>query len=130
MGPGCFHPRNYLDPTKVTAAMVLQWGRDVSIPEMTRMGRIPRGPTIASMGPGCFHPRNGASRTGEDTPGRASMGPGCFHPRNRFTFAYMSLTILASMGPGCFHPRNVFVGRGTRAEEGRVGKECRSRWSP
>src|SRR2546430_14911435 len=28
------------------------------------------------------------------------------------------------------HGRVVYVGRGTRSEERRVGKECRSRWSP
>src|ERR1035441_3715130 len=36
----------------------LQWGRDVSIPEIRqgRFGHLPAGE--ASMGPGCFHPRN------------------------------------------------------------------------
>src|ERR1035437_8673098 len=59
MGPGCFHPRNpiasrcsYMWPT------ALQWGRDVSIPEIRQpiVLHVHRG--RASMGPGCFHPRN------------------------------------------------------------------------
>src|ERR1035441_9890314 len=34
MGPGCFHPRNTIDNTLAWARCGLQWGRDVSIPEM------------------------------------------------------------------------------------------------
>ena len=39
MGPGCFHPRN--DPVSghLTLRVLLQWGRDVSIPEMCRVVR-------------------------------------------------------------------------------------------
>ena len=36
MGPGCFHPRNRMSPSDPTQFVVLQWGRDVSIPEMPR----------------------------------------------------------------------------------------------
>ena len=32
--------------------------------------------------------------------------------------------------PGCAMPGRVFVGQRDRSEERRVGKECRSRWSP
>ena len=34
MGPGCFHPRNVDDKEYRLAYSLLQWGRDVSIPEM------------------------------------------------------------------------------------------------
>src|ERR1035441_2183461 len=34
MGPGCFHPRNTIDNTLAWARCGLQWGRDVSIPEI------------------------------------------------------------------------------------------------
>ena len=60
----------------------LQWGRDVSIPEIgvdRRRGvRLHR----ASMGPGCFHPRNEIVARDAAKINYASMGPGCFHPRN------------------------------------------------
>src|ERR1017187_3231810 len=36
MGPGCFHPRNSAALVSTGAAVTLQWGRDVSIPEMPR----------------------------------------------------------------------------------------------
>ena len=35
MGPGCFHPRNMQAANAMSANTMLQWGRDVSIPEMT-----------------------------------------------------------------------------------------------
>src|ERR1017187_2384008 len=38
MGPGCFHPRNASTDVVDITANALQWGRDVSIPEM-RYGR-------------------------------------------------------------------------------------------
>src|ERR1017187_10526380 len=34
MGPGCFHPRNVFDADSEVQDTRLQWGRDVSIPEM------------------------------------------------------------------------------------------------
>ena len=34
MGPGCFHPRNDKLAEAIAAGDELQWGRDVSIPEM------------------------------------------------------------------------------------------------
>src|ERR1035437_633614 len=60
----------------------LQWGRDVSIPEMASDRAYVRRGKRASLGPGCFHPRNlGVSLTDtHNSP--ASMGPGFFHPRN------------------------------------------------
>ena len=38
MGPGCFHPRNAVFGVDQLPDWMLQWGRDVSIPEMN--GRI------------------------------------------------------------------------------------------
>ena len=41
MGPGCFHPRNNLTFAGRTGHFRLQWGRDVSIPEMeSQLGEI------------------------------------------------------------------------------------------
>src|ERR1022692_3586695 len=57
MGPGCFHPRNVAVWGASDALFPLQWGRDVSIPEMRQNGSTDWTPTT-SMGPGCFHPRN------------------------------------------------------------------------
>ena len=34
MGPGCFHPRNPYDVVHFGESLGLQWGRDVSIPEI------------------------------------------------------------------------------------------------
>src|ERR1017187_7787050 len=39
MGPGCFHPRNSASAVDKVAASLLQWGRDVSIPEITLQRR-------------------------------------------------------------------------------------------
>ena len=85
MGPGCFHPRNEMmdglpfvmvtlqwgrdvsipeirDLLPVAAPVVeLQWGRDVSIPEMLDSSDMTHIHPAASMGPGCFHPRNSNS---------------------------------------------------------------------
>ena len=132
MGPGCFHPRNpderirsgtFLlrfngagmfpsqkcagdDAAQVYCA-VLQWGRDVSIPEMVPGHTAWSGGAEASMGPGCFHPRNRQSRRRRVDAEHASMGPGCFHPRNLLRHERLDGRQPASMGPGCFHPRNL-----------------------
>src|ERR1035437_311643 len=82
MGPGCFHPRNLALQVESTELLSLQWGRDVSIPEI-RKRREPsaryqplqwgRDVSIPEIPSGL--PRGMVQR-------RASMGPGCFHPRN------------------------------------------------
>src|ERR1017187_5222285 len=62
MGPGCFYPGNAAAGASFLALAELQWGRDVSIPEM-RLGEGDRGIAgDASMGPGCFYPGNSPSR--------------------------------------------------------------------
>ena len=38
MGPGCFHPRNSAIAAREVLEEVLQWGRDVSIPEIITGG--------------------------------------------------------------------------------------------
>src|ERR1017187_6413084 len=81
MGPGCFYPGNQRAYPGPISILKLQWGRDVSIPEMRRQlhhhdcfrrfngagmflsrkcggGRVVSGAGGASMGPGCFYPGN------------------------------------------------------------------------
>ena len=130
MGPGCFHPRNQINGGCGTTSTELQWGRDVSIPEILEVSQymwrpaklqwgrdvsipeIPRGRLevvdvgLASMGPGCFHPRNAVQLAAPGASDPASMGPGCFHPRNAADVGCRTDLWPASMGPGCFHPRN------------------------
>ena len=40
MGPGCFYPGNSASGMIVIAPFTLQWGRDVSIPEMVAVRRV------------------------------------------------------------------------------------------
>src|ERR1017187_9839272 len=83
MGPGCFYPGNmpgwrctgiwpacfngagmFLSRKYARLALywdlasVLQWGRDVSIPEICQVGVVLGFGQRASMGPGCFYPGN------------------------------------------------------------------------
>src|ERR1035441_4990892 len=58
MGPGCFHPRNARWNAGGTQQYLLQWGLDVSIPEIGDPSQPSAAQAMASMGPGCFHPRN------------------------------------------------------------------------
>ena len=39
-------------------------------------------------------------------------------------------SILAQHRPDCLSVEDIFTARNMRSEERRVGKECRSRWSP
>ena len=129
MGPGCFYPGNISTPAAQIAQHLLQWGRDVSIPEMLLLGALPfrrccfNGAGMflsrksgqyyyldlipaASMGPGCFYPGN---ETPQGTPASgcpASMGPGCFYPGNGRRGRVLPARDGASMGPGCFYPGN------------------------
>ena len=84
----------------------LQWGRDVSIPEMSSSPRTHRSAhrfNGAGMFPSQKCAYQGAAQTVTED---ASMGPGCFHPRNQATARRGDPRNAASMGPGCFHPRN------------------------
>ena len=123
MGPGCFHPRNSEVRARAVHPRGLQWGRDVSIPEMGQSEKAWRSHRRASMGPGCFHPRNSDVQAMMRSILLASMGPGCFHPRNLLALRHPVLRLRASMGPGCFHPRNP-------AHERRVGTTRRASMGP
>src|ERR1039457_1326698 len=112
MEPGCFDPRNTELANVSLAQAQLQWGRDVSIPEI-------RGTRRAQWVCGCF---NGAGMFPSQKSSQyrsyprqlyASMGPGCFHPRNTSSPYELRMGRRASMGPGCFHPRNLVVFTGT-----------------
>src|ERR1017187_7387176 len=103
MGPGCFYPGNmpgwrctgiwpacfngagmFLSRKYARLALywdlasVLQWGRDVSIPEICQVGVVLGFGQRASMGPGCFYPGN--------MPGWRCTGiwPACFNGAGMF----------------------------------------------
>src|ERR1017187_6441842 len=130
MGPGCFYPGNRSPHGNLRASQArLQWGRDVSIPEMPELPPMYAG-TAGFNGAGMFLSRkfgylrdaachisgfNGAgmflSRKCQSFPQcmqeqPASMGPGCFYPGNLGTCVTPHATSPASMGPGCFYPGN------------------------
>src|ERR1017187_6377513 len=61
MGPGCFYPGNPSVNPEPVRLPELQWGRDVSIPEIRPPAARPAITSMASMGPGCFYPGNSAT---------------------------------------------------------------------
>src|ERR1017187_140157 len=61
MGPGCFFPGNASFHPAPRRRPGLQWGRDVSIPEIRPPAARPAITSMASMGPGCFYPGNSAT---------------------------------------------------------------------
>ena len=73
MGPGCFYPGNVCRAASQLALIVLQWGRDVSIPEMGPPGTDRSRPS-ASMGPGCFYPGNAARKADCGSAGMLQWG--------------------------------------------------------
>src|ERR1017187_2260251 len=74
MGPGCFYPGNVAGIPSPYFNGLLQWGRDVSIPEMGwPLGIAPVIPK-ASMGPGCFYPGNSTGTPAEAPPARLQWG--------------------------------------------------------
>src|ERR1035441_7951838 len=97
MGPGCFHPRNGGDVITASSFCLLQWGRDVSIPEIMRTRR-----TWASRprfnGDGMFPSQKWWRRDHRKFLLFASMGPGCFHPRNYANSAYMGIQATLQWG--------------------------------
>ena len=107
MGPGCFYPGNEGGTGKGAVAAPLQWGRDVSIPEI-RLIEI-----------GAHRP--GALQWGRDVSipeitgvglARSSMdrfnGAGMFLSRKCKASIALRMSCSASMGPGCFYPGNRF----------------------
>src|ERR1035441_3072210 len=125
-GAGMFLSRKYehLNRDREKAAK-LQWGRDVSIPEIPHYGRL-RQRTLCFNGAGMFLSRK-LDKAGFPEPRfRASMGPGCFYPGNADSWSRrimigslqwgrdvsipeiphppsLRARWLASMGPGCFY---------------------------
>src|ERR1022692_2171939 len=82
MGPGCFHPRNAAEESQRFRLLVfLQWGRDVSIPEIT-CPRILPSLHVSFNGAGMFPSQKCYPRSARRVHFLPSMGPGCFHPRN------------------------------------------------
>src|ERR1035441_7506386 len=81
MGPGCFYPGNQAKMTKRQAERELQWGRDVSIPEIWQC-RTGRYTPCRFNGTGMFLSRKSGQNDEKAGRARASMGPGCFYPGN------------------------------------------------
>src|ERR1017187_4458407 len=78
-GAGMFLSRKYARLALYwDLASVLQWGRDVSIPEICQVGVVLGFGQRASMGPGCFYPGN--------MPGWRCTGiwPACFNGAGMF----------------------------------------------
>ena len=130
MGPGCFHPRNNGKPKWQILTKPLQWGRDVSIPEITGDGSITGIPYSLQWGRdisipeiSCGSRRWGARQGlqwGRDVSipeipwiscSRSTIisfnGAGMF-PSQKCVAMRLPIADVrsASMGPGCFHPRN------------------------
>ena len=82
MGPGCFHPRNLGLVVKLVFSAGLQWGRDVSIPEIDLQSRNLCKFMVLQWGRDVSIPKMFLRVLGEQDHCKASMGPGCFHPRN------------------------------------------------
>src|ERR1017187_5267817 len=135
MGPGCFYPGNLDEAAVLRSFGRLQWGRDVSIPEMGwPLGIAPVIPK-ASMGPGCFYPGNTGSGVGVELRTIASMGPGCFYPGNNDWCNRAERARKASMGPGCFYPGNhAAMGHHSYRLDASMGPGCfypgNSTWTP
>src|ERR1035441_1578643 len=83
MGPGCFYPGNAYGGGTPGGSRWLQWGRDVSIPEMHRAA----GRQVVHdgfNGAGMFLSRKYGELDETDPSRLASMGPGCFYPGNAY----------------------------------------------
>ena len=105
MGPGCFYPGNPQNGRAATSRSWLQWGRDVSIPEMLRWALGGATFPCASMGPGCFYPGNDISWALPLVPEAASMGPGCFYPGNPVSIVPVDQQLQGFNGAGMFLSR-------------------------
>src|SRR2546427_12911858 len=67
--------------------------------------------------------------TSPQTAGPTNVGP-AMAPTGAFTILKAFLDPGGEINSGAFRPLTVIAPEGTRSEERRVGKECRSRWSP
>src|ERR1017187_10247468 len=97
MGPGCFHPRNYRWLIQNPAVPSLQWGRDVSIPEIVAR-RVVLGSVEGLNGAGLLPSQKSGNNQWNHDSGQASMGPGRFHPRNDLVTANTVSTVVLQWG--------------------------------
>src|ERR1035441_6134186 len=141
-GAGMFLSRKYHAALfQLRHLTLLQWGRDVSIPEMlariwalacrlgfngagmflSRKSDVPgcrKGGQESFNGAGMFLSRKFRIGNDCDSAVRASMGPGCFYPGNGRRSTCWRTGHFTSMGPGCFYPGNgaVHVGQAVGIE--------------
>src|ERR1035441_4370296 len=106
MGPGCFHPRNYRPPSAFSASGSLQWGRDVSIPEMAAQSIDPLRAAPLQLGPDVSIPEIRYAFTATSFADLLQWGRDVSIPEMQCPAGTARQTPAASMGPGCFHPRN------------------------
>ena len=138
MGPGCFYPGNRFIRRTNSGDCLLQWGRDVSIPEMSSTTAALAAPGAASMGPGCFYPGNPQLSIRYISAPLGFNGAGMFLSRKSIFPRNPPLLDPASMGPGCFYPGNKDGLRSARRSRGfngagmflsrkfRIGNDCDS----
>src|ERR1035441_5683540 len=82
MGPGCFYPGNSRRTLAPGLALSLQWGPDVSIPEICVVRGMYLKVSALQWGRDVSIPE--MDRPGRGRPRlRASMGPGCFRSEER-----------------------------------------------
>src|ERR1039457_3863081 len=130
MGPGCFHPRNECSRDCNCCGEKLQWGRDVSIPEMSRHMLSLSSPSRLQWGrdvsiPEMRVPRKPAAPLRSLQWGRDDSIPEMCRlnlvarggsllqwgrdvsiPEMPLPEGVTKRIARTSMGPGCFHPRN------------------------
>ena len=129
MGPGCFYPGNATSQDIPIITGLLQWGRDVSIPEMMPLAvaccgdlgfngagmflsrksrRIPRKRrfTWRFNGAGMFLSRKYCWRRHPHHSHHGFNGAGMFLSRKYRLLILNGGKCPASMGPGCFYPGN------------------------
>src|ERR1035437_3651914 len=109
MVPGCFYPGNAAGRHHLAAPDMLQWGRDVSIPEIT-LGRLTDiGYQTLQWGRDVSIPEIPAV-SGHPIASTGFNGAGMFLSRKFGRAEDYPLRCIASMGPGCFYPGNEMGG--------------------
>src|ERR1035438_6519397 len=130
MGPGCFHPRNGAEWALLHVARPLQWGRDVSIPEIFELEVVVCNILMLQWGRDVSIPEITAATTrlfawdwlqwGRDVSipemalsvmcrvlnAELQWGRDVSIPEIGSLDFWSCMSSPASMGPGCFHPRN------------------------
>src|ERR1039458_1410697 len=128
MGPGCFYPGNHPAGGRMTPLVELQWGRDVSIPEMSAKAvdeavdkelQWGRDVSIPEMYQQIFKPVglrrfNGAgmflSRKSRRSPGAASCAE-CFNGAGMFLSRKSAVASLRVASSGGFNGAGMFLSR-------------------